>query len=60
MNLFQIILIAQQSPELIKEKMENAPNDNYEIGIVIGTYLPFVLFIIFAYVVYYLAKNRKD
>jgi len=60
MNLFQIILIAQQSTELIKEKMEKAPNDSYEIGVVIGTYLPFVLFIIFAYVVYYLAKNRKD
>lgn len=60
MNLFHIILIAQQSTEQIKEKMENAPNENYEIGVVIGTYLPFVLFIVFAYVVYYLAKNRKD
>lgn len=60
MNLFQIILIAQQSTEKIKEKMEQAPNDSYEIGVVIGTYLPFVLFIVFAYVVYYFAKNRKD
>jgi prepilin signal peptidase PulO-like enzyme (type II secretory pathway) len=60
MNLFQILLFAQQSTEDIKQKMENAPNDNYEIGVVIGTYLPFVLFIIFAYVVYYFAKNRKD
>ena len=60
MNLFQLILIGQQSAEKIKEKMENAPNDNYELGVVIGTYLPFVLFIVFAYVVYYLAKKRKD
>lgn len=60
MNLFQLILLGQQSTELIKEKMEKAPNDNYELGVVIGTYLPFVLFIVFAYIVYYMAKNRKD
>lgn len=60
MNLFQLILLGQQSAEQIKEKMESAPNENYEIGVVIGTYLPFVLFIVFAYLVYYFAKNRKD
>lgn len=60
MNIFQLILLGQQSAELIKEKMEKAPNENYEIGVVIGTYLPFALFIVFAYVVYYMAKNRKD
>jgi len=60
MNLFQIISIGQQTTEQIKEKMENAPDDNYEIGVVIGTYLPFVLFIVLAYIVYYMAKNRKD
>ncbi len=60
MNLFQIINIGQQSAEKIKEKMENAPNDNYEIGVVIGTYLPFVLLIVLAYVVYYFAKKRRD
>lgn len=60
MNLFQIISIGQQSAEKIKEKIEKAPDENYEIGVVIGTYLPFVLFIVFAYSVYYMAKNRKD
>ena len=60
MNLFQIISIGQQGAEQIKEKMKNAPDENYEIGVVIGTYLPFVLFIVFAYIVYYMAKNRKD
>lgn len=60
MNLFQLLLLGQQSTELIKEKMEKAPDDNYELGVVIGTYLPFVLFIVFAYIVYYMAKNRKD
>ncbi len=60
MNLFQLILLGQQSTEHIKEKIDNAPDGNYEVGVVIGTYLPFVLFIVFAYIVYYMAKNRKD
>ncbi len=60
MNLFQLIFLGFQNAEQIKEKIDSAPDQGYEIGVVIGTYLPFVLFIIFAYVVYYMAKNRKD
>ena len=44
----------------VEEKMKDAPNGNYEIGIVIGTYLPFVVLVLIAYLVYYKAKNRKD
>lgn len=44
----------------IEEKMENAPDSSYEIGVVIGTYLPFVVLVLIAYLVYYMAKNRKD
>ncbi|AMC11370.1 hypothetical protein Lupro_08900 [Lutibacter profundi] len=44
----------------IEEKIKNAPNKGYEIGVVIGTYLPFVLLVLLAYLVYYKAKNRKD
>jgi len=44
----------------IEEKIKNAPNKGYEIGVVIGTYLPFVLLALLAYLVYYKAKNRKD
>ena len=43
-----------------KEKIENAPDGNYEIGVLIGTYLPFVLLVILAYIIYYRMKNRKD
>ena len=32
----------------IKEKIENAPDKGYEIGVVIGTYLPFVVLVFFA------------
>ncbi len=44
----------------VEEKMKNAPDSGYEIGVVIGTYLPFVVLVLIAYFVYYKAKNRKD
>ncbi len=43
----------------IKEKIENAPDSGYEIGVVIGTYLPFAVLVIIAYIMYYRMKNRK-
>ncbi len=52
-----IVLIQQVN---IEEKIENAPDKGYEIGVLIGTYLPFVLLVGIAYFVYYKAKNRKD
>ena len=56
--LANIILLLQQVN--IEEKLERAPDDGYQIGVVIGTYLPFVLLVGIAYFVYYKAKNRKD
>ena len=58
MNLISLLLLLQV--EEIKEKIENAHDSGYEIGIVIGTYLPFILLIALAYFFYYQAKKRKD
>jgi hypothetical protein len=58
MNIFAITTLLLQIE--IDKKLENAPDDRYQIGIVIGTYLPFILLVIFAYVLYYRMKNRKD
>ena len=44
----------------IKEKIKNAPDNSYEIGVVIGTYLPFVILVIIAYFIFYVMKKRKD
>lgn len=44
----------------IEEKIKNAPDKGYEIGVVIGTYLPFVILVVLAYFIFYKAKNRKD
>jgi hypothetical protein len=54
MNLFIIL----QSVN-IEEKIKNAPDTNYEIGLVIGSYLPFVFLVILAYLLYYNAKRRN-
>ncbi len=44
----------------IEEKMKNAPDKGYEIGVVIGTYLPFAVLVIIAYIMFNRFKNRKD
>ena len=56
--LASFITILQQVD--VEEKIKNAPDSGYEIGVVIGTYLPFVVLALIAYFVYYKAKNRKD
>jgi hypothetical protein len=57
MKLITILLLLQGD---IEEKMKNAPDKGYEIGVVIGTYLPFVVLIGLAYWMYNSAKKRKD
>lgn len=44
----------------IDDKIKNAPNNGYLIGVWIGYVLPFVVLIGLAYYMYYRAKNRKD
>ena len=43
----------------IEEKINNAPDDNYQIGILIGSYLPLVVLIVIAYLLYRYNKNRN-
>lgn len=42
----------------IEEKIQNAPDSNYEIGVFIGSMLPFVVLAIIAYAIYYYNKKR--
>ncbi|WP_298308920.1 hypothetical protein [Flavobacterium sp.] len=44
----------------IDDKIKNAPDNGYLIGVWIGYVLPFVVLIGLAYYIYYRAKNRKD
>ncbi|TAI47463.1 hypothetical protein [Flagellimonas allohymeniacidonis] len=53
-----LLLIFWQQPD-IEKKMEEAPDSAYEIGVVIGSYLPFVLLVGIAYAIYYYNKKRR-
>ena len=53
------LLITLQSIPF-QEKVKNAPDKGYETGLVIGSYLPFIILIIVAYFLYYKAKKRKN
>ncbi|MFM9987663.1 hypothetical protein [Flavobacterium sp.] len=44
----------------INEKLKNAPNSGYQLGLIIGSFLPFVFLVGIAYWMYYRSKNRKD
>ena len=43
----------------VEEKLKNAPDNGYQIGVIIGSYLPFVLLVGLAYWMYSKAKNRN-
>jgi hypothetical protein len=44
----------------IEKKMEEAPDSAYEIGVVIGSYLPFVVLAGIAYAIYHYNKKRRE
>ncbi|MDO4228490.1 MAG: hypothetical protein Q4C98_01630 [Capnocytophaga sp.] len=46
--------------EQINEKIKNAPDNQYQIGIFIGYLLPFVVLALLAYLLYSYMKHRAD
>lgn len=54
----KIISLLQQVN--IPEKIKAAPDNGYQTGIIIGSFLPFIVLIGIAYWMYYRAKNRQD
>ena len=42
----------------IEEKIKNAPDSNYGIGVFIGSMLPFVILVVIAYIIYRYNKKR--
>ena len=41
----------------VAEKIKSAPDGSYQIGVIIGSFLPFVLLVGVAYWMYYRAKK---
>lgn len=42
----------------IEEKINKAPDSSYEIGVFIGSMLPFVVLVVIAYIIYRYNKKR--
>jgi hypothetical protein len=42
----------------IEEKLKNAIDSDYQIGVLIGSFIPFVILILLAYWMYTSAKKR--
>ena len=42
----------------INQKLKTAPDESYQIGLLIGSFVPMVLFAGIAYYLYFKAKNR--
>lgn len=53
--MFLVSLLQQVD---IEEKIKNAPDKDYEIGVFIGSMLPFVVLVLVAYGIYRYNKNK--
>lgn len=52
--MYFILLFLQVN---VAEKIKSAPDSSYQIGVLIGSFLPFVLLVGVAYWMYYRAKK---
>ena len=54
--MHSIIILLQQVD--IEEKIKNAPDKGYEIGVFIGSMLPFIILVALAYLIFRYNKKR--
>ncbi|MDF0706796.1 MAG: hypothetical protein VX772_09000 [Bacteroidota bacterium] len=52
-----LLFLYQQTD--IEKKLQEAPDSAYEIGVVIGSYLPFVVLAGIAYGIYHYNKKKR-
>jgi ATP-dependent Zn protease len=43
----------------IEDKIKSAPDENYQIGVLIGSFVPFIVLVGLAYFFYYRAKKKE-
>ncbi len=55
--MFSIINLLQDID--VNEKIKKAPDSSYEIGVFIGSMLPFVTLVIIAYAIFRYNKNKS-
>lgn len=58
LNFSKMYIISLLHKVDVAEKIKTAPDGNYQIGVVIGSFLPFVVLVGIAYWMYNRAKKR--
>ena len=53
------MLVALQQAN-ITQKIKHAPDGDYQIGVLIGSFIPFVILVVLAYWMYSHAKKRDQ
>lgn len=53
-----LILFLQQVN--VEQKLKEAPDSQYQIGVLIGSFIPFLVLVGIAYALYYRAKKREQ
>ncbi|MFM7896677.1 MAG: hypothetical protein ACKO8L_12295 [Flavobacterium sp.] len=53
-----LILFLQQVN--VEQKLKEAPDSQYQIGVLIGSFIPFLVLAGIAYTLYYRAKKREQ
>ncbi len=43
----------------VEEKLKAAPDGDYQIGVLIGSFIPFIVLVCLAYFLYYSAKKKE-
>ena len=53
-----LILFLQQVS--VEQKLKNAPDSQYQIGVLIGSFIPFIVLAVIAYTLYYRTKKKEQ
>ena len=53
-----LILFLQQVS--VTQKLKEAPDSQYQIGVLIGSFIPFIVLVGIAYALYYRAKKKEQ
>ncbi len=53
------MLVALQQVNIV-QKMKQAPDGDYQIGVLIGSFIPFIILVVLAYWMYSRAKKRDQ
>ena len=44
----------------VEQKLKEAPDSQYQIGVLIGSFVPFIVLAVIAYTLYYRAKKKEQ